>query len=590
MSNPALEKLLAKARAHLESAKATEVSIPTPTTPTILEVKPRTQDDLLIEIFQSSGMEANEEQIEFIKGAMKGENIILSGAAGTGKTTPQAMMIHALQATGNIGQLKEDTKWLRQGTAGAVIVSFTNKAVNNIRSKMPEDLRHNCHTIHKLLEFSPEWFEIDDDEAPGGVRKTMRFTPKRDEYNPLPRSLSKIIIEEASMVDISLYEKLLAACPHNPQIILLGDINQLPPFEGESILGKALAHWPVIELKKIYRQALESPIISFAWKIKNGEALDPKTVPDGKRIKVPSFEAMHVPNQLTIRPWQKRLDELAATITATQFFNSLYDNNLYNPDEDIILIPFNKGFGSVELNNGISQHLGKKRNAVVHEVIAGFKKHYLAIGDKVMYAKEDAYIIDIARNPSYFGKSPQSPSPNLDRWGYLREDGDTTVKAIIEEQMDSGDDIDAMLDAVVAGSGEDRVNQCSHIITVRMCFDDREIELQTAGDVNNVIGGYAITVHKSQGSEWDRVFVCLHHRHAAQLSRELLYTAVTRAKKELFIICEPNSFEKGVKTQRIPGNTLEEKLEFIKKKEKEKEVKKQLELKLAGQVEQQRKF
>ena len=538
----------------------------------------RSKEDILTDIFLSEGMEANPEQMAFVQAALTGKDCILVGAAGTGKTTTQGMMVHALQALNKIGRLHESTKWLSEGSPAIAICSFTNKAVNNIRNKMPADLKACCHTIHKLLEFAPVWFEIEDPENPGEYKKTMRFVPQRNRYNPLLSSLEKIVIEESSMVDTTLYNLLMDACPHKPQVILLGDIHQLPPFEGESILGYALCDWPIIELTKIYRQAAESPIISLAWKIKSGEIIDPTTVADPanpKRIKVPAFDSLCVDGKLHIRPWQTKLDELAATITATQFFCKLEAAGEYNPVEDIILIPFNKNFGSVELNKGISQYLGEKRGAVVHEVIAGFNKHYLAVGDKVMYAKEDCIILDIIRNAEYLGKSPQLASKTLDRWGHERGKGEAS-KSIADKDIE---DIDKFLEAAVA-DGEDRVNKSSHTIILQRLADDEEVEISSAGEINNIIGGYAITVHKAQGSEWRKVFVCFHHTHATLLSREMLYTAITRAREELFIICEPNSLKKGVQSQRITGDTIEEKLEWFKKKRKEKEIKKQLELKI----------
>ena len=77
---------------------------------------------------------------------------------------------------------------------------------------------------------------------------------------------------------------------------------------------------------------------------------------------------------------------------------------------------------------------------------------------------------------------------------------------------------------------------------------------------------YALTVHKSQGSEWKKVFVILHQSHNTMIQRELLYTACTRAREELYVICEPDSFVKGVNGQRIKGNTLAEKSAFFKGK------------------------
>jgi len=100
-----------------------------------------------------------------------------------------------------------------------------------------------------------------------------------------------------------------------------------------------------------------------------------------------------------------------------------------------------------------------------------------------------------------------------------------------------------------------------------MLDTEREVTIDSAGDVNSLLLGYALTVHKSQGSEFRKVFVCLHHTHSKMLSRELLYTAVTRAREELYIICEPDSFVKGIETQRVKGNTLEEKAEYFRGKQ-----------------------
>ena len=77
---------------------------------------------------------------------------------------------------------------------------------------------------------------------------------------------------------------------------------------------------------------------------------------------------------------------------------------------------------------------------------------------------------------------------------------------------------------------------------------------------------YSLTVHKSQGSEWKKVYCIFHQSHNTMIQRELLYTAVTRAREELYVICEPDTFEKGINGQRIKGNTLAEKYEYFKGK------------------------
>lgn len=533
------------------------------------------EDKLIREFFESEGLEQNPEQTAYIKLCLKGENCILVGAAGTGKTTVQGVATHILQHAGKIHPISEGhgTKYLIEGAPGIVICAFTNKAVNNIKYKMPADLQKHCVTIHKLLEFAPVWYEVEDPDNPGEFKKSMRFEPTRNKFNPLPSSLKKVVIEEGSMLETSLYAQLEDALPHDHQIIILGDLNQLPPIYGSAILGFKMLEWPIVELTKIFRQAAESPIISFAWDIKNGKTLDSTVITDPanpKRKIVPSFIAKTVSDKLFIRQWQKKLSDTEALYTSVKFFENMLTAGEYDPDEDIILIPFNKAFGSIELNNGIAQFLGTKRDAVVHEIIAGFKKHYLAVGDKIMYQKEDAYIEDIIPNAEYLGKPYQKASKTLDRWGMQQQEADKGYA----DTLSSSDDMDKFLEAAVSSlDKEDRTTVASHTLVLRRLADNAELELDAAGEVNNIIGGYAITIHKAQGSEWRKVFCVFHHSHATMLQRELLYTAVTRARESLYILCEPNTFERGVLSQKIKGTTLAEKAEYFKGKKDEMELK-----------------
>jgi ATP-dependent exoDNAse (exonuclease V) alpha subunit len=123
-----------------------------------------------------------------------------------------------------------------------------------------------------------------------------------------------------------------------------------------------------------------------------------------------------------------------------------------------------------------------------------------------------------------------------------------------------------MLDRVAAfvTDAEDRVSAASHIITLQLNDSEVEIEIDSASAINQLILSYAITVHKAQGSEFNKVFFILHQSHNTMIQRELLYTGVTRAAKELYVICEPDTFDRGVKSQRIKGSTLVEKAEYFK--------------------------
>ena len=496
----------------------------------------------------------NEQQVQFMNVATKGESCILIGAAGTGKTSCMKGVVQQLITTGYAGILHSDGhKYLTDSTPGIVAVSFTRRAVANLRRAMPDDMKGNCLTIHAILEYEPIYYSVTD-ETTGEARNTMRFEPTRTVDRPLPTSIRTCIIDESSMVSVELFRELQNALPSNCQFIFLGDIQQLPPVFGSAILGFKMLELPTIELVQVYRQALESPIIRLAHRILSG-----KPIPHDE------YAEWKYPGQLTIHPWKKKLSPEIAALTISKFLTTAIEAGAYDPENDMVLIPFNKACGTIEINARVANFLARKRGAITYEIIAGFNKLYFSTGDKVLYDKEDAVIVDIKINAGYTGAAPQVSAATLDYWGFNTGEEPTTVKS---DSEDSGDDIDFLLSQSVALSGEDsdRVRQASHSVTVRMADTDKEVVLDSAADLNSLLLSYALTIHKAQGSEWRKVFLMLHNSHATMLSRELLYTGVTRAKSELYIICEPDSMVKGILSQRIKGDTLAEKSEYFKGK------------------------
>lgn len=544
-----LNDMLAKIRA---SKNVIPASAPIPAQTINIPTIPPPEDYSHITDKYGNQITLNAKQLEFVN--IQG-SCVLIGAAGTGKTTCQKAKIQKLIQTGEAGILSSDGhKHLKDGSPGIAIVAYTKRAVANIRKNVPADLQDNCITIHKLLEYEPVYSTVMNEET-GDERTKMEFKPTRDSTHPLPSSLRYIIIEEASMVGTDLFEQIVSATPHGPKFIFLGDIQQLPPVFGAAILGFKLLELPVVELTEVYRQALESPIIKLAHRILSGSP-----------ISGPEYTEWNYPNQLRLHPWKKKISPDDALNTAALFLvgspekkiSGAIDSGLYNPEEDMILIPFNKSFGTDELNKKIANRLAHDRGTDVYEILAGFDKHYFSPGDKVLYDKLDARIISIESNPGYAGAKTQHHSPTMDYWGYDPE----AAKYVGLDENDF--DVDLILSSVA--SGEDRVNQCSHKIKIR--FEDTGFEqtLSRASEVNSLSLGFCLTVHKAQGSEWRKVFLFLHQSHATMVQRELLYTAVTRAREDLYVICEPESFTKGIMGQRIKGNTLAEKAEFFKGK------------------------
>lgn len=542
MANAALNALLAKI-----AARSTSIPAASPQTVELKPIAAALAETAMIHPIHKTQLSAK--QAEFVNLLKEGKEAILIGAAGTGKTYTVQAALYALLQSGCIPMYEDDGhKHLKNAAHGILILSYTRRAVANIKKNLPTDLQANCMTIHAALEYQPEYFEVED-PVTGEWKNTMRFAPRRTVVNPLSSSIKYIIIEESSMVGTDLFQLLKDACDPRTKFIFLGDINQLPPVFGPAILGYKMCEIPVVELTDVYRQALESPIISLAHAILQQKeiALTPSDC-----------------TKLHFKVIQKKVhaDHLIDRVAA-HLCREIAEFKL-DPEQDIILCPFNKGLGTIELNKFIAQYLTQQRGERTYEVIAGFNKHYLAVGDKVMYEKEDARIISINRNAQYLGsKIPQAASITLDRWGYDSSFG-------VDSDIDSDDfnvglDVDAILASLSSpDSGEERKNAASHCITVEMRDTGEQITLDKAAEINALMLGYALTVHKSQGSEWRKVYCIFHNSHATMLSQELLYTAVTRAKEELFIICEKDTFLKGVRRQRYPGKTWLEKREYFK--------------------------
>lgn len=494
-------------------------------------------------LFSDPNFSYNSRQREFITLGAQGNSCVLIGAAGTGKTTAQNGFVRALLDSGKAGTIQsKDHKYLLPETPGIVICAFTRRAVRNIRKRMPAELQGNCITIHKLLEYKREFEQVLDPQT--CEMKTIKvFRPARNSFNPLPQDITCIIFEEASMIGTPLFEQYKDALCHPVQEIFLGDLNQIPPVMGKSILGYKLNEFPVVELNQVYRQALESPIISFAHKILAGNPLSKDEI---LALVRPGFSAKF---------WGKKTYPENATEQVGSYLCNLYDSGIYDPEEDVILTPQNVGFGTIELNRHLADHIARKRNATTFEIIAGFKKIYLSAGDRVLYEKEEAIVQSIVNNSEYRGVRPQDESPNLNYWGHklLNE---STISDSESEELSEDELFEALGSMQVQ---EEKVNKASHRVTLLLLESDEEVVIDTTAELNAIEFSYCMTAHKAQGSEWRKVWFITHHSQSRMWSRELLYTAVTRAKEELNLLVEPNTFVNGIKNQRIKGNTWQEK-------------------------------
>ena len=484
--------------------------------------------------------------------AFAGKTFCLTGAAGTGKTTAQREIARSLLEQNKLSfhdfriQGSGGERW--EGPSVA-FVAYTRIASVNLKKAIHKDPKladiflHNVTTIHNLLEYEPEFYWNYEQN-----KESMRFVPRRTAANPL--DLTHLIIEEASQLDLDLWSKLFSALRKNTQIIFLGDINQLQPVFGASILNYALTQIPVVELTEVYRQKEGSLILDNAHNILSGKKLK-----EGDEFKI-------------VRGGDKQFSQEKLSTSLALTLNKWFEMGEYDPEQDIILSPFNKQtLGTDNMNKWVSQYLGQKREAIVYHVIAGITQLYLAVGDKVFYNKRVGIIKSINKNAEYQGKAPQIPSKDLNRFGTYIHNGNRSEEDEAEDFHLAGYENLDLEKLAEENSKEELVRQASHIVTLSM-EDDEEETLSAVGDFNQqkFSLGYCLTVHKAQGCEWRHVYIILHKDHSIMAYRELLYTAVTRASQKVVLIAKDFMLEKAIATQRIKGNTLKDKIEYFNAK------------------------
>jgi exodeoxyribonuclease V alpha subunit len=424
-------------------------------------------EDRIRKIEKKTGMDLDEHQVEAVKEAVRNGVLVITGGPGTGKTTTINTIIRYFELSG------EDI----------MLAAPTGRAAK----RMSETTGYEARTIHRMLELN------------GGMEGNAGF--ERNEQNPLETNL--IIIDEMSMVDISLMNSLLKAILPGTRLILVGDVNQLPSVGAGSVLKDIIDSkmFPTVMLTKIFRQASTSDIIVNAHKINRGEkvSLDNKSM-DFFFLK--RYEADKIIN-VTLQLIKQKLPKFVGA--------SEYDIQ--------VLTPMRKGLLGVErLNTILQMYLNPpsdRKKEKEHGAIV-FRE-----GDKVMQIKNNYQLEWEIR--SKYGLC-------IDK-GTGVFNGDT---GIIEEINDFAETITVNFD-------EGRMVEYSYKL-----LDELEL-------------AYAVTIHKSQGSEYLAVVIPLLSGPRMLMNRNLLYTAVTRAKKCVTIVGDDTTFE-----QMIENNSQQRRYSGLK--------------------------
>lgn len=353
-------------------------------------------------------------------------------------------------------------------------------------------------TIHRLLGYSGSG------------------TFEHNEEHPLEGDV--LIIDESSMVDIRLMSSLLKAVPENMRLILIGDVNQLPSVGPGTVLKDIIDSgvFPVVRLTKIFRQAAESHIVTNAHRINDGL--------------FPVIDDSNPKNDFFLEIMDKKGEKLEASEiaerTAQAIIKLLTDTipNMYHiqPRDIQILAPMRNGSaGTIALNKLAQEALNPEGPSIAFEGYS-YRK-----GDRVMQTKNDY------EKGVFNGDIGYIVAVNLEKEllkvEFLDTDKQETDSKFWLDYWDM-DEEDEEEDEEIEAHGPNPYVTYSR------------------NDLENLDPAYAITIHKSQGSEFPAVIMPFLNSHFVMLERNLLYTGVTRAKKYLFLKGQRNAIYKAVKT------------------------------------------
>ena len=384
------------------------------------------------EIKKQTGLDYSDEQKAAITSALQSSTMILTGGPGTGKTATMNAIITELERY----RLK------------IVLAAPTGRAAK----RMSEVSGREAKTIHRLLEY-----------------KEGRF--QRNPQNPIDANV--VIIDEASMIDTLLMKDLVNAVATSSKLILIGDINQLPPVGAGCPLRDIIQSGMIriAQLKKVFRQAQGSDIVMNAHAINEGRV--PRT--DNHIGTDFYFENIPDKNDIPMR-----------VITA---MHNMIDRGMFTLDDIQLLTPMRREWdpiGCIQLNRVIQQEFNPNGQIAAKVGMTEFRN-----GDRIMVTQNDY-------DKGVF---------NGDIGKVLRKGRDEDVEYFDNDRTD---------------------------VPVMVCeFEGTEVPFYS-DDLMKIDLAYACTVHKSQGSEYKCVIMPIHESQFIMLRRNLVYTGITRAKKCFF--------------------------------------------------------
>lgn len=397
-------------------------------------------DILIPQVEKDTGLQLSSSQREAVKTALSNKLLVITGGPGVGKTTIVNTIL----------------KIIASKDATVLLCAPTGRAAK----RLSESTSMEAKTIHRLLEFDPRQ---------GGF--------KRNKENPLEADL--VVIDESSMIDVTLMHQLLKAIPSEASVLFVGDVDQLPSVGPGSVLADLILseQLPVVRLTEIFRQAASSKIIVNAHRINHGQ------MPLSAEKKDDLSDFYFIPCETPEEIVGKMMQVICRRIPERFGLDPLHDVQ--------VLAPLNRGgLGSRALNAELQKRLN------------------------------------------------QSTEPGVTRFGWTYKTGDKVIQTLNNYDKDvfNGD-----IGTILAVDIEE-----NKLIIV---FEGREVEYDVS-DLDELLPAYAVSIHKSQGSEYPAVVIPLAMQHFMMLERNLLYTGVTRGKKLVVIVGQPKALAMAVNNVR----------------------------------------
>lgn len=415
------------------------------------------------QIQKETGTVLDEMQEKAVKEAAGHGLLVLTGGPGTGKTTTINAIIRFFESEG----------------AELRLAAPTGRAAK----RMTEATGYEAQTIHRMLELTG----MPEDDREG---QPVHF--ERNAENPLEADV--IIIDEMSMVDIHLMHSLLMAVTAGTRLILVGDENQLPSVGPGNVLRDIIrsGQFPVVELKKIFRQASESDIVVNAHKINRGEQVE-------------------INNKSRDFFFLKRYDaEIIIRVVIALIQEKLPKYVEAKPFEIQVLTPMRKGLLGVERLNQILQRYLNPPDPSKKEKEIG--QGLFREGDKVMQIRNNYQL----------------------EWEVRGRYGIPVDKGVGVFNGDTG--IIRM------------INEFAELAEVE--FEDGRYAQYTFKQLDELELAYAVTIHKSQGSEYPAVIIPILSGPRMLMNRNLLYTAVTRARKCVTVVGSEETFREMINNEK----------------------------------------